>query len=224
MTQSKRAKEKLINMIYGLGASVVMIGALFKILHFEIGFLTGGLMLTVGLCTEAFIFAVSAFEPLRARYDWSKVYPELIDEEYGQMTKGKAPTKEIDDAEESLSNKLDQMLKDAKVDGELMESLSDSIKSFEGAAKNITPTTEAMNSQKRYSEEISLAAAQMESLNSLYKVQVESSNRQAEANQAIADNAQKLQQEMESLTDNLSNLNGVYGNMLTAMHPNKREH
>src|SRR5699024_2293921 len=133
--------------------------------------------------------------------------------------KGDANQEEI---EASLSKKLDKMLKEAKIDGNLMESLGESIKNFEGAAKGIAPTAEAMNSQKKYSEEMTLAAAQMESLNNLYKVQVESSSKQAEANEAIAENAQQLRDQMQSLTANLSNLNGVYGNMLTAMQPARK--
>lgn len=213
-----RTKTKILAMAYGLGASIVIIGALFKILHFEFGVLTGGLMLTIGLCTEALIFGISAFEPLDDELDWSLVYPELAaGDEVEQRRERK---QEIEEAEGSLSEKLDEMLKEAKIDSNLMESLGESIRNFEGAAKGLAPTTEAMNSQKRYSEEMSLAAAQMESLNNLYKVQVESSGRQAEANEAIADNARLLRDQMESLTNNLSNLNGVYGNMLTAMRPN----
>jgi len=62
-----------------------------------------------------------------------------------------------------LSKKLDEMLKDAKIDSELMSSLGESIRGFEGAAKGMAPTAEAMNSTKKYSEEMALAAAQMES-------------------------------------------------------------
>ena len=59
----------------------------------------------------------------------------------------------------------------------------------------------------------------MESLNSLYKVQLESTSRQSEVNEAVAENASKLKEQMESLTSNLSSLNGVYGGMLSAMSP-----
>jgi gliding motility-associated protein GldL len=76
-----------------------------------------------------------------------------------------------------------------------------------------------MESQRKYSEELTLAATHMESLNNLYKVQVESASKQAEANQAVADNASRLKEQMESLTANLNSLNGVYGGMLTAMRP-----
>jgi gliding motility-associated protein GldL len=77
-----------------------------------------------------------------------------------------------------------------------------------------------MTSTKKYSQEMSLAAAQMESLNSLYKVQVESSSRQAEINEQVTANAGKLKDQMESLATNLSSLNGVYGGMLSAMAKN----
>ncbi|WP_036380122.1 gliding motility protein GldL [Muricauda sp. MAR_2010_75] len=214
MAQSKSTK-KLFNMAYGLGASVVIIGALFKILHWEFGPLTGGLLLAVGLITEALIFAISAFEPVDDEYDWSLVYPELSG---GQAdSKRKQDAKDAKEAEGILSRKLDELLKEANIDSELFSSLGESIKSFEGAAKNIAPTTDAIQHTKKYSEELSHAAAQMESLNSLYKVQLESASRQASINEEVVQNAGALKDQMESLATNLSSLNGVYGGMLTAM-------
>jgi len=214
MAQSKSSK-KLFNMAYGLGASVVIMGALFKILHWELGPLNGGLLLAIGLITEAIIFAISAFEPVDDDLDWSLVYPELAG---GQLRGKKGEASQ--DADGLLSKKLDAMLKDARIDSELMTSLSDSIRNFEGAAKGMAPTAEAMNSTKKYSQEMALAAAQMESLNSLYKVQVESTSRQTEVNEQVAENATQLNQQMEHLATNLSSLNGVYGGMLSAMNRN----
>ena len=209
MAQS-RSSKKLFNMAYGLGASIVILGALFKILHWELGPLNGGLLLAVGLITEAIIFAISAFEPVDDDLDWSLVYPELA----GGMGSSK---KEAQDPQGILAKKLDEMLKDARIDGEMMNSLGESIRSFEGATKSMAPTAEAMNSTKRYSEEMAMAAAQMESLNSLYKVQVESTSRQAEVNERVTENAEQLKQQMEHLATSLSSLNGVYGGMLSAM-------
>ncbi|GAA4275662.1 type IX secretion system motor protein PorL/GldL [Aquimarina mytili] len=204
---NSKASKKLMNMVYGLGAAVVILGALFKIMHWPFG----NQMLIIGLITEAFVFTVSAFEPVDDELDWSLVYPELA----GGNKKDK---KQDTTPEGLLSKKLDDMLKEARVDSSLMSSLGDSIRNFEGAAKNISPTVDAIQGQKKYSEEMQKAASQLESLNSLYKVQLESSASQAEANQAIADNAQKLKDQMESLASNLSSLNGVYGGMLTAMN------
>lgn len=216
MAQSKSTK-KLFNMAYGLGASVVIIGALFKILHWEFGPLTGGLLLAVGLITEALIFAISAFEPVDDEYDWSLVYPEL----QGGASNGRdGELNEMKEAESSLSAKLDNLLKEAGVDASLMESLGDSIRNFEGAAKGIAPTVDAMESTKKYSDEMVHAAAQMESLNSLYKVQLESASKQASVNEEVVQNASALKDQMESLATNLSSLNGVYGGMLTAMTRN----
>jgi gliding motility-associated protein GldL len=211
MAESKSTK-KMFNMAYGLGASIVIIGALFKILHWELGPLNGGILLAVGLITEALIFAFSAFEPVEDDLDWSLVYPELA----GNM--GKNRNKDgVPDAEGILSKKLDEMLKGAHIDSELMESLSESIRSFEETAKHMVPTTNAIDSTKKYGEEMALAAAQMESLNSLYKVQVESSSRQVEMNDQVTENTEQLKNQMENLTTNLSSLNGVYGGMLSAM-------
>jgi len=193
---------------------VVIIGALFKILHWEFGPLTGGLLLAVGLITEALIFAISAFEPVDDEYDWSLVYPELA----GGMSGGKNDVAEAKEAEGILSRKLDELLKEANIDANLMESLGDSIRNFEGAAKGIVPTVDAMESTKKYSDEMVQAAAQMESLNSLYKVQLESASRQASVNEEVVQNASALKDQMESLASNLSSLNGVYGGMLTAMN------
>ena len=216
MAKSK-AQKKIMNMVYGLGAAIVIIGALFKIQHLEYGFLTGGVMLTIGLLVEAGVFAISAFEPVDDELDWSKVYPELAG---GDAVAG-SDDQQIEDEQGMLSKKLDNMLKEAKIDSQLMESLGQSIKSFEAASKHIAPTAEAMDSQQKYSSQISQAATQMESLNNLYKVQVEAATKQAEINQAVTDNAGKLKDQMESLTMNLNSLNGVYGGMLSAMSPKK---
>lgn len=208
--------KKTMNFFYGMGAAVVIIGALFKITHFEIGPLTGTVMLSVGLCTEALIFALSAFEPVDNELDWTLVYPELANGE--AKPKAKKVIENTTEAQGLLSQKLDAMLKDAKIDGELMSSLGNSIKNFESAAKGIAPTVDSIASTKKYSEELTLAAAQMESLNSLYKVQLQSASRNAQINEEVAENNLKLKDQMQSLTSNLSSLNNVYGGMLTAMN------
>ncbi|GEL09725.1 protein involved in gliding motility GldL [Flavobacterium glycines] len=207
--------KKAMNFAYGMGAAVVIVGALFKITHFEIGPLTGTLMLSIGLLTEAFIFALSAFEPVENELDWTLVYPELANGTPNANRKPKAES--ASEAQGLLSQKLDTMLKEAKIDGELMSSLGNSIKNFESAAKGIAPAADGIAATKKYSDELSMAAAQMEALNSLYKVQLESASRNAEANKEIAENASKLKEQMQSMTANISSLNQVYGGMLSAM-------
>jgi gliding motility-associated protein GldL len=202
--------KKTMGFLYGMGAAVVIVGALFKLQHW-----TGAdIMLIVGLLTEAAIFALSAFEPVEKDLDWSLVYPELAG---GESTGKKAKTENPAEAQGLLSQKLDNMLKEAKVDAELMASLGNSIKNFEGAAKSISPTVDAMAGQKKYAEEMAAAASNMEALNGLYKVQLDSADRNAQANQEIAENAAKLKEQMQSMTSNIASLNAVYGGMLTAM-------
>jgi gliding motility-associated protein GldL len=198
-----------MNFFYGMGAAVVIVGALFKIQHITIGPLTGGLMLTVGLLVEAFIFAISAFDTPEDDFDWTKVYPELSQE--GFSSEAKLGTDGL------LSQKLDALLQEAKIDSTLMESLGTSMKNFQGAAEGLSAASESISSTNKYNEQVSLAAVHMESLNGLYKVQVENSSKQAVLNTAVVENTERLKEQMEFLAKNLSSLNGVYGNMLSAM-------
>ena len=97
-------------MAYGLGAAIVLIGALFKILHFSIGPLNWWCNVNYRSCNRGnCIFAISAFEPVDDDLDWSLVYPELAG---GQGKKKEAKQ----DAEGLLSDKLDNLLKEAKLD------------------------------------------------------------------------------------------------------------
>jgi len=206
MAQSRQSK-KIMNMVYGLGAAIVIIGALFKIQHFSIGPITGGMMLTIGLIVEAAVFAVSAFEPVEDDLDWSKVYPELSG----------ADKESSKDANRLLSKKLDTLLKEAELDSTLMKNLSESIKDFNGAAKGLTATSESIEATNRYNEQMSEAATKMESLTGLYQLQMENATRQTELNNSLVENSEKLKEQMESLAQNMASLNGVYGGMLSAM-------
>src|SRR5690606_17017403 len=145
---SNKNRMKLMNMVYGLGASVVILGALFKIMHWPFG----NEMLIIGLVTEAVVFAVSAFEPIDDDLDWSLVYPELA----GGLSQNTKKVKEQpQDAEGLLSKKLDELLNDAKSDDELMASIGNSIKQLEGVAKGIIPTVDTIGATRKYGEEMS---------------------------------------------------------------------
>ena len=207
MAQSAKYKKGM-NFVYGMGAAVVIIGALFKIIHFSIGPLTGTVMLTIGLVTEAVVFAISAVDAPEDDLDWSKVYPELGADGLESENEGIAGM---------LSQKLDNLLSEAKIDSSLMENLGTSMKNFQGAAEGLSAASESISSTNKYNEQVSMAAVQMESLNSLYKAQVDNSKTQAELNAAVVENTERLKDQMDSLAKNLSSLNGVYGGMLSAM-------
>jgi len=204
-------KKKFINMVYGLGAAIVILGALFKIQHINYGFLTGGLVLSIGLVTEAIIFVISAFDTPEEDLDWTKVYPQLASNSVG---------KNAESPDGLLSKKLDDMLKEAHLDAKLLEDLTKSIQNFEGAAKVMGPASETIASSNKYNDEMTKAAVQMQKLNELYTSQMQSATMQANANAEMAENSQKLKEQMESLANNLSSLNDVYGGMLSAMNKN----
>jgi gliding motility-associated protein GldL len=201
MAQSKSTK-KIFNMAYGIGAAIVIVGALFKIQHWPYG----SLILTIGMIVEAIVFFISAFDAVEDDLDWTKVYPELGDADgEGLGVNG------------MLSQKLDNLLQEAQVDTELMTNLGNSIKNFHTAAEGLSVASESISSTVKYNEQVELAATQMESLNGLYQVQMENSNKQAELNNSMIENSELLKEQMESLASNLSSLNGVYGGMLSAM-------
>jgi gliding motility-associated protein GldL len=211
MIQSK-TKKKVFNIAYNVGASIVILGALFKLNHISYGWFNGSNVLAIGLIAEALIFFFSAFDSVEDDLDWSKVYPELA--EAGLSSKNDSNKL---GADTMLSQKLDDLLQEAKIDASLMESLGSSMKNFQSAAEGLSVASNSVTSTNKYNEEISKAALQMESLNTLYKVQLESSGKQAELNNEVAENTEKLKEQMAALATNLSSLNGVYGGMLSAM-------
>jgi hypothetical protein len=202
--------------LYGWGAAVVILGALFKILHLP----GADLMLIIGLGTEAVIFFFSAFEKPSEEVDWTLVYPELAGMEdpdfiEGRLEKGSplTPTQE-----------LDNMLAEAKIDSELMQSLGDGMKKLSDTAGNLSSTADAAGATQEYSDQLSSAAKNMESLNALYQVQLDNSKTQVEMQNSVmerlgttVDKSQGLAEEVAMLTKNIGNLNNVYGGMLSAM-------
>jgi hypothetical protein len=197
--------------LYGWGAALVILGALFKIEHYP----GASIMLAVGLGTEAIIFFFSAFEKAPVEPDWSLVYPELAHME--DPNAAKRPAKQLDDA-----------LARAKIDNELIESLNEGLRSFGDSARQLNETVTAASSISEYNGQIQEGVKNMNALNSLYELQLQTSNQQMEATtmflqnlQASVEDSKKFQEQVSSLADNLEQLNKVYGNMLTAMNPNK---
>jgi len=208
-TLNKRLRGKIaMHMLFGLGGAVVIIGALFKILHLEIGPITGGLVLGLGLGTEALIFTVAALNTGEIKEEHAD-YVKKVSGGGG----GAAPKKDA-----SLSSKIDELMKEAKLDVTLMNNLTKSIKNLEATAQAIQPVSSTVNSNQEYSDQLQKAAKTLNELNSHYSKQVESAGTSAAFNSQVAQNAEQLRLQMESLSANLSNLNQVYGGMLSAMN------
>lgn len=218
---SRRFKNFMAK-LYGLGAAVVILGAMFKILHLP----GADVMLVVGLTTEAVIFFFSAFEKPHEEYDWTLVYPELAgmeeDEEYEAIARGRGGSNSL-----STTQELDKMMEDAKIDAELIESLGTGLRKFSDAASKINETSDAALATKEYEEQLQMASKNMESLNALYAVQLESSANHMETQNTLMEklnssieNSDKLSTEVNSLVTNMSQLNNIYGGMLSAMNAN----
>ena len=208
----KRLRGKVaMHMLFGLGGAVVIIGALFKILHLEIGPITGGLVLGLGLGTEALIFTVAALNTgeIKEEHD-----------DYVKKVKGGGAKAASKGGEEGLSSKIDEMLKEAKLDVALMNNLTKSIKNLEASAQALSPAIDAASSSENYSQQLSVASQKLQQLNQVYTAQISSSGNNAAFNDQVAENAAKLKQQMEALSSNLADLNQVYNGMLSAMNKN----
>lgn len=149
--------------LYGLGASVVITGALFKIQHWS----GAGIMLTLGLCTEAIIFFFSAFEPLHEELDWTLVYPELA---------GMTDPDEIDTMDEETAigrdtsnlEKFEEIMKRANIDTDTFVRLGEGLHQLNQAAMNISDISEASVATQNYISSIKSASDSIENMSNTY--------------------------------------------------------
>ena len=259
---SKKFKTGM-KFVYGWGGAVVIIGALFKILHIP------GPMLTIGLLVEAAIFVLSAFEPLHEDPDWSLVYPELaighagVDAEIGEGED------EISD-DVSVVEQLDNMLVDAKIEPDLIESLGTGLKNlsksagqmgdlsgataasdefvtnmksasgkvgklsdaYESASESLMGLVGDNDGGAQMGEQIQKVSGNLAALNNVYEMQLKGASEHLQVTEQMysgiselmtnlhgsLDDTKKYKETMSELSGNLSALNTVYGNMLSAMN------
>ena len=206
--ESKQFK-KIMAYVYGWGAAVVIIGALFKIMHWP----GANLMLILGLGTEALIFFISVFEPMHAEYDWTLVYPELA---------GIEPSEKK--AKGTISQQLDKMLAEAKVGPELITSLGNGLKSLSDNVKDMASLSNATLATNEYTSNITKAAKAIESIGSASNEISSSMNSFAgglttmvNTLSSTANDSAEFKDNINKLNKNLGTLNNVYGRMLSAM-------
>lgn len=218
-------KDSTLNFVYSFGASIVILGALFKLNHWSIGPLTGTVVLAIGLITEAIIFLVFALDAPKAEanYAWENVYPELLDSNAPAKPR-KVASADTSDLDTTLSAKLDQMLADANLDVALFERLKSGIDKFSSTVDQMNNSVDVSAATAKYNDQLTLAASHLESINALYNLQLENGREQTEHSrkylndmQKSAEQSEKFNAELAGLTANLNNLNRVYGGMLSAM-------
>jgi len=260
---SKLAKiggyKKMLHIVASGGASIVIVGALFKIMHWP----GSGPMLITGLLTEALIFALYAFDIPHEEWDWSLAYPELVN-------MGSHQEDEMHDDGLTASQKLDKMLEEAKIGPELIESLGNSMRSlsdnankiadmsnahaatneyvdsvknaaknvnnlsdsYSKAAESLTSLAMTRDDSANFGEQLGKVSKNLSSLNASFELQLQNSDEHLKATSKFYDSlgdmmknlhdsvedTHKYKKEISSLSTNLSALNGIYGNMLSAMN------
>jgi gliding motility-associated protein GldL len=231
--------KNFIAKLYGLGASVVIIGALFKIQHWPYA----GTMLTIGLCTEAIIFFFSAFEPLHEEIDWSLVYPELagigdddkpLRDKYGvAIAGGYGGGGAIGGAGGAGGSgyggggyggagavalaKFDEMLEKAEITPELFMKLGTGIKKLSDSTANINVMGDISVASARYANTVNSATESLGKLSDSYKNTTNLINDTGSTYKNMVDSlsvievgGKSYQQQLEVLNKNLSALNSVY--------------
>ena len=231
--------EDNMNVVYGLGAAIVILGALFKLQ----GWPFANAMLIAGLGTEALIFTLSAFDPpSKHEWDWSKVYPAL-----GTGSEG------------TSASQVGNIMKEAKLDPSVIKSVGDGMKKMAAQANNINDLAGASVAAKAYEDSIKGATESLNSVNASYSTISATAKDLADSSSSVKEavglteeykeslksassslgaivsasgqitetaanmtkaqaDAVNLQKELQSLTENLSKLNKIYVGMYDAMH------
>jgi gliding motility-associated protein GldL len=194
--------------IYGIGASVVILGAMFKILHLP----GAGAMLGVGLTTEAIIFFLSAFEPPQHDPDWAKVYPELAED-----SEGVSASRRLGKGGDQVTQKLDKMLEQAKIGPELVESLGRGMHRLSDNVAKMNNMGDVGSITKDYADSLKQSTSVMYKVNESYDTTLKAMQEMASVSKsATADmanssqNAKEYHSQVQSVTKNLEALNAVY--------------
>jgi gliding motility-associated protein GldL len=199
-----KSKVDWLHTAVSWGASIVIIGVLFKILH--IGGIMGNYLIGVGLAVEAMLFFVTGFFPPKPEPEWEKVYPELT-ADFNGLARPR-PVAQAAVAVPTYSNTaaLDKMMTDAKIGPELIESLATNLRSFGDKMASISRVADAADVTNEFTEKLKLATAGFDGLNQAFGkataqlVQMGESKGDAEA----------YQTQVNALAKNLSALNSVY--------------
>lgn len=199
--QSKKGKT-FMGYLYGWGASIVIVGAMFKIQHWPFA----GPMLVAGLSIEAVIFFFSAFEPIHEETDWSLVYPELRgmhdDEEGAHGHSHKA----VKSSKDPIAQELDKMLEEAKIGPELLESLGAGMRHLSDQAGKMSNIADASVATQSFVKEVEGATQNMTELSKSY---VKATASLADLSNTNID-GQAYGEQLQQVSKNLSALNAVY--------------
>jgi gliding motility-associated protein GldL len=200
MKPGSKGWKKFMAKLYGFGAAVVIVGALFKIQHWP----GASLMLIIGLSTEALIFIFSAFEPIHEDPNWELVYPELalghsdeLDHDHLPAGKGK---------QTGITDQLDKMLEEAKIDSKLLERLGDGMSALADNASQLKGVSSAAAATDSYVSSLQAASDKVSSLSEAYERASVSISGMTSSTQE----GESFGEQMQKVSKNLAALNNVY--------------
>lgn len=259
------------NLIIGLGASVVLMGALFKIQHWP----GASIMLTSGMVTEAVIFAMLGLLPPHSDYYWERFYPGITENPHVEAYKKGikhahgADHKAVAGGSGSNASDMNKMLEDAQINSASLKRLGESFSkfgqtvdqikdvanvaasteayskgakeaaealgqmktTFQGAAKTMGSFNDAAGDTVKFHEQVKVLSRNLGTLNQIYEVELQDANNHlkamnkfysnlvaaSDAMASSAKDATSAKEQIGLLANNLTTLNKIYGNMLSAM-------
>jgi gliding motility-associated protein GldL len=187
--------KRYLHLASCIGASIVILGALFKIMHWP----GCNEMLIVGLGTEAVLFCLFASDIPHEEYDWSLAYPELSG--MGAHDEQADPNSEL-----PITNQLDNLLEQAKIGPELLESLGSGMRSLSDTANKISDISNATAATNEYVDNVKKASSNVSTLADTYQKAASSISSLAESNDA----GTSIGESLNSVSKNLSALNATY--------------
>jgi len=205
MKPGSKGWKKFMAKLYGWGAAVVIVGALFKIQHWPFA----SEMLIVGLSTEALIFIFSSFEPIHEDPNWELVYPELalghsddLDHDSLPAAGGRANR----GGGSGITAELDKMLEEAKIDGQLLERLGDGMRALGENAAQLKGVTSAAAATDSYVTSLQAASDKVSSLSEAY----ERASVSISGMTSTTQEGESFGEQMQKVSKNLAALNNVY--------------
>ena len=201
MPGGKKYKE-FMSKLYGFGAAIVIIGALFKIEHMPFA----SEMLIIGLSTEALIFFFSALEPpAHSEPDWSLVHPELRYE--GEDTNTATTAVE----------EFDSLLKEANIDSKTLKNLGDGMRNLGDQASKMSDMADAAGATQEFSDSLIKASNRVDEMANTYEGVSDSLTGLVGSKEA----GNSAGQNLERMNTNLGSLNAMYEMQLQQLEANK---
>lgn len=217
--------QRFFNFAYSIGAAVVILGALFKILHLPLG----SELLMIGMGTEVAMFILTAFDRPPREYAWEDVFPVLDTKNPDDRPDFKAGTgvnngviteQNIDNTiidAEPCNNTPASQFPIAGVSDEDAEALRQSIAKMAAASEQLSQMADITTATTSYLQELSQIAGQMSQLKDTTRQLNEVSSVLLESYRAITDNSENISQsstgyvdKMEDLNRNIGGLNTIY--------------